>query len=432
MIYKMMLQDQDGSISAYTYDAHKNILTDQAGKLLVQKNSISKRPLAVPVSPDNPGKKGNNINVLKIQLGLKCNYSCSYCLQSSEIADSTMTSNADTAKFLEDLYQWLTSTPKRIEVWGGEPFVYWSKLKTLIPEMRQRFPEANFLIITNGSLLNDEKVDFIIQNNINIGISHDGPQQKFRGPDPFRNEDVLKSIQRLISTRPHQVSFNVVLHSKNYNLGKIYAWFNDRFPNPNMSLEGIVNVYDDHTLKSIGYFNKNEYAELVDHIFYELVSHRRFGSLNRKMDSFLESLGNQTHISTLSQKCGMDREDMIAVDLLGNVMTCQNTGSKGKHKIGSVYDYGNIKLDTSTHLSFREECMHCPVVQLCKGSCMYLYADHFTQSCWNEYYYNLGILKAALFVLTGKLLVNIEGDIRRPEYSAGVIEKNPKLMELYE
>jgi len=431
MIYKMSLQDQFGNISIYDYDIYNNVIKDLDGQLLIEKsaNKIFKYPHKI--SPDTPGKK-SDIKTLKIQLGLKCNYSCSYSLQSVEIPDSTVTSNSDTDKFIKDLDKWLKVSPQRIEFWGGEPFVYWSKLKILIPELRAKYPNAEFLIITNGSLLDDEKNEFILDNNINIGISHDGPQQKFRGPDPFNDPKKFEYIKNLLSLRKNKVSFNTVLHSKNYNLDEIYNWFNDKFPNPNLSLEGVVAIYDDYTLKNIGHFTKEQYLELSENIFYELVVHKtRFNTLSMKMKYFIKCLKEQTHISSLTQKCGMDREDMIAVDLLGNVMTCQNTGSKGKHKIGSVYDYNNISLNTSTHFNFREECMHCPVVQLCKGSCMYLYDDYFTQSCWNEYYYNLGILKAALFELTGKILVNIEGDIRRPEYSSNTLIKNPKLKDLY-
>jgi len=432
MIYKMILQDREGSVSDYFYNTYTNTITDQSGRLLIENDSIKKFKNAISISPDRPGKKGK-IKTLKIQLGLKCNYSCSYCLQSVEIADGTVSNNTDANKFLKDLSCWIHEPPQRIEFWGGEPFVYWSKLKLLVPELRSVFPYAEFLIITNGSLLDYEKVQFIIDNDINIGISHDGPQQKFRGPDPFNNESLFNTIKGLIESRPGKVSFNSVLHSKNYNLNEIYDYFNGKFPNPNLSLEGVVAIYDDYTLKNIGQFTKKQYLELTDNIFYELIIYKnRFGNLTRKMRSFITSLKNQTPIETITQKCGMDREDMIAVDLLGNVMTCQNTGAKGKHKIGTVYDYENIRLDTSTHLSFREECMHCPVVQLCKGSCMYLYDDYFTQTCWNEYYYNMGILKAALFVLTGKILIHIEGDIRRPEYSAMSLEKNPKLKDLYE
>lgn len=72
-------------------------------------------------------------------------------------------------------------------------------------------------------------------------------------------------------------------------------------------------------------------------------------------------------IEALGQKCGMDSPDAIAVDLRGNVMTCQNTGAKDAHKIGHVADFDAIALDTATHFAFRPECISCPVVQLCKG-----------------------------------------------------------------
>jgi uncharacterized protein len=431
MIYKMTLQDSSGKYSEYFYDIYKNTITDNSGNLLIEKKGTHNHSDAVPVSPTSPGKKAK-IHTLKIQLGLKCNYSCSYCLQTSELPDANVTSNADTSNFLENLLQWLDVPPKRIEFWGGEPFVYWSKLKILIPDLRKRYPKAEFLIITNGSLLDDEKIQFIDEYDILLGISHDGPQQKYRGPDPFRDEKLLNTLKKLFTLRRGKVSFNSVIHSKNYDLNAIYDWFHERFPNPNLTLEGIITIYDDYNLKNMGSFTKKQYQELVDNIFYEMVAKgSRYLSLRMKMDSFIHSLEHHLPISTLNQRCGMDREDMIAVDLQGNVMTCQNTGSKGKHKIGSVYDYENIKLDTALHLSYREECMHCPVVHLCMGSCMYLEGDYFTQSCWNDYYYNMGIFKAALFKLTGKVLVHIEGDIRRPEYSQTVLDKNPYLSELY-
>ena len=99
---------------------------------------------------------------------------------------------------------------------------------------------------------------------------------------------------------------------------------------------------------------------------------------------------------------------VIAVDLRGNVMTCQNTGAKGAHKIGHVADFDAIALDTATHFAFRPECMACPVVQLCKGSCMFLEGDFFAQSCANEFAFNMGIMMAAIWHLTGMVVVGAE------------------------
>ena len=83
-------------------------------------------------------------------------------------------------------------------------------------------------------------------------------------------------------------------------------------------------------------------------------------------------------------------------------------GAKGAHKIGHVADFDAIALDTATHFAFRQECMACPVVQLCKGSCMFLEGEFFKQSCANEFAFNMGIMMAAVWHLTGMVVVGVD------------------------
>ncbi|MDE2465574.1 MAG: hypothetical protein KGO02_17945, partial [Alphaproteobacteria bacterium] len=77
-------------------------------------------------------------------------------------------------------------------------------------------------------------------------------------------------------------------------------------------------------------------------------------------------------------------------------------------------DFDSIALDTSYHWSKRPNCSHCPVLQLCGGACMYSEGADFDLSCENEFHYNSAIMAGALYWLTGKLMVHIEGEIRRP------------------
>lgn len=430
MKYKLTMKNMLSEHVEIFYDPYTSELTNQNGEYVVHKIEDKTFSVAVPISPESPGKKGE-IGNLKIQLGLKCNYSCSYCSQAEHIGNAIDSNNSDAISFMANLDNWLHNVPKTIEFWGGEPFVYWSKIKILLPVLREKFPDSRFLIITNGTLLDDEKIEFIEKYDIMIGMSHDGPAQSFRGPDPFKNETNVATIRKLMALRPGKISFNMVLHSKNYDLNAIHDWFSTIVPNPALTIEGVVNVYDNYTQNNLGMFTKQQFVELTDNVFMELVTKNRFYSLNGKLQDFMNSLKYARPISALGQKCGMDRTDQIAVDLQGNVMTCQNTGSKGHHNIGHVNDYENIALNTSMHLSHREECMNCPVVQLCKGSCMYLFGDQFAQSCWNEYYFNLGIFKAALFKLTNMVLINVEGEIVRPEFTEAHMKKHPKLMDLY-
>jgi uncharacterized protein len=105
----------------------------------------------------------------------------------------------------------------------------------------------------------------------------------------------------------------------------------------------------------------------------------------------------------------MDREDTIAVDLQGNVLTCQNVTSVTKapngksHKIGHVNQFDNIKLNTSTHWKFREECSKCPVLQVCKGSCMFLEGEYFKLSCDAAYSDHIPFFAVAFEAVTGSI-----------------------------
>jgi uncharacterized protein len=123
------------------------------------------------------------------------------------------------------------------------------------------------------------------------------------------------------------------------------------------------------------------------------------------------SIVNERSSESLFQKCGMDTPEYLAVDLKGNVMTCQNVGANGNHKIGHVDDFEKIALNTSRHWSKRPECQSCPVLQLCQGACMYQGGDNWTHSCNAEFFYNLAFFRAALFILTGRWMVGFSGDI---------------------
>ncbi|MDD9921680.1 MAG: SPASM domain-containing protein [Boseongicola sp.] len=131
-----------------------------------------------------------------------------------------------------------------------------------------------------------------------------------------------------------------------------------------------------------------------------------------KLQDWFNSLAQSRPASTLGQKCGMDREDNIAVDLKGNVYTCQNTGDAA-HKIGHVDDVNEVRLTKATHWSLREECRRCPVVQLCKGACMYLEGEYWRRACDNSFTYNVAMLTGALWMITGKIATAIDGPMRR-------------------
>ncbi|SDY30481.1 uncharacterized protein SAMN05444486_1011240 [Lentibacter algarum] len=405
MWFDLTLEARDGSRHHMRYNSH----TSECEGLPLPVEPGVFEPVE-RVSKSAPLGKSRAPRVLKIQLGLSCNYACSYCNQAVQIGDATVSKLADVAQFLTQLDGWIAQAPEQIELWGGEPFLYWAKIKRLIPALAERFPEVVFSIITNGSLLDREKLDFIEQYDIAIGISHDGPGQHLRGPDPLDDPHKRRWIETLLAERSEKTSFNAVLTREYHDLRALKAWFTEKVgPDVFVGLEGVVNVYDAATAIGTGRFEPAELNSLTRSIFEALAEDPNAFGLGERVDEFYASIQRRRPIEALGQKCGMDSPDAIAVDLRGNVMTCQNTGAKGAHKIGHVADFEAIALDTATHFAFRDECMACPVVQLCKGSCMFLEGDFFKQSCANEFAFNMGILMAAVWHLTGMVVVGVEG-----------------------
>jgi uncharacterized protein len=420
--YTLHCVDQEGTQVTLLYSPHESTLTDSAGAPFLSDSAPAAFRTAPRVAPDTPGHKSAAPHTLKIQLGMRCNYQCSYCNQAAEIDAGAVTRTADAEAFLERLDGWLHGAPSRIEFWGGEPFLYFAKLQRLVPALRARFPEAELSLVTNGSLLDESILAFIEEHDLFVAVSHDGPGQHLRGPDPFedpRRAHWLQEFWRRRGGARKRAAFNFVLTPANADIGATRRWLAERVGDPDLlvDLEGVIAVYDERTLAGPGRWTEADYAHLRAGMEAAFASGEAFlvRDIASRARDFIASLRDRRPSSALGQKCGMDEPDRLAVDLKGNVMTCQNTGAEGRHRIGHVEALDDVKLDTATHWSHRETCTHCPVLQLCRGSCMYLQGELFAQSCENEYRFNLAVLAGVLHRLTGLTLQSIGGDIRRPK-----------------
>ena len=422
-VYELACRSASGEPVRLRYAPHASELTDGDGAPLLGDVRPFEYASVDRIAPDAPGWKSREVDTLKIQLGLGCNYNCGYCNQASAVAGAPVTRTADADRFLATLDQWLVGAPQRIEFWGGEPLVYFAKLQRLVPALRRRFPAAVLFMVTNGSLLDEEVIGFIERWDLHVAVSHDGPGQHLRGPDPFDDPQRAHWLRELWRRRRGgelpRVTFNVVLTPANADIATTRRWLAERIRDDDIVLdtEGVVSVYDDRTLNGSGRWSEADYARLHRSIVDGFMTGDALAylSIRHKAQDFVSSLQRRRPGAALGQKCGMDEPGHLAVDLHGNVMTCQNTGAQGKHRLGHVSGLEAVALDTATHWSHRECCSHCPVVQLCKGGCMYLDGAHFAQSCENEYRYNRAILEGVLLHLTGLRLEGIAGDIRRPQ-----------------
>lgn len=372
-----------------------------------------------------------NLSTVKIQLGLSCNFSCEYCNQRF-VPHAEETSSDDIAAFVSNMPNWLAGSGKgiRFEYWGGEPFVYWKTFKPLADAIIAQYPFAEHSVITNGSLLDLEKIMWLDKNNFTVSISHDGPGQSVRGPDPLADSTsrmAIVALYKLLAPK-QKISFNSMMTSKNTSREAISKYFEEfiarelgaEYLNYLTIGEGtFVDAYDEGGMA-------NSLLDPDDQIKYRYKTYneirdlktKRFASLDMKIKRFLRDVHSQKPLVTVTQKCGMDRGDKIAVDLHGRVLTCQNVSAVSKnpagipHHIGHVSDLANVDVATATIWSDREECPNCPVIHLCHGSCMFLTGPLWEASCDNAFSDNIALFANIFELITGYIPIYIDGPQR--------------------
>jgi uncharacterized protein len=429
MIFEIHAERSATDKKIFYYDNLTNTLKDADGQLF-EYPKIVKVPREEYKSFDKnrPLKKSRAIQLLKIQLGLSCNYSCDYCSQKF-VERAAETSKRDIDVFMQKLEVLEFDEEKglKVEFWGGEPFVYWKTLKPLAEALRDKFKHwkrrPNFSVITNGSILNEEMIDWLMQMNFSVAISHDGPGQHVRGPDPFEDPEQKKLVlgfYRQMTRLKKGFSFNSMLNAQNISRKRIYDWFVEFTGDPNVVLGegGIVDSYDADGMQN-SLQTKQQHFEFRRTAFADIFTTQGqigFRMQLDKIDGFIRNILAHDEARYLGQKCGMDDEHTLAIDLRGNVMTCQNvssleTGKNGESHLGGNLDnYDNVAIKTATHWSNRAECPKCPVLHLCKGACMFLDKEFWDVSCANAYSDNVALFALAIEKITGYIPTLIRQD----------------------
>jgi len=373
--------------------------------------------------------KSRKINLLKIQLGLSCNYSCDYCSQKF-VERPKETSKKDIENFMSllDNLDFDESLGLKVEFWGGEPFVYWKTMKPLAETLRERFKhwkkQPHFSVITNGSILTNEICAWLYAMDFSIGISHDGPGQPVRGPDPFVDPEKKKVVLNLYKMlKPSgRISFNSMLSSKNTSRKDIYDWFVEFVNDNNVVLgEGtLVDAYDeDGVTNSLNSLKEHfEFRRTAFNDIYSNDGRIGFTGILQKVDEFVNSVLSHRDANTLGQKCGMDRQNTIAIDLTGNVLTCQNVSAVEtamnleSHLAGNISDIDAVNIKSSTHWKKRPDCSNCPVLSICKGACMFLDGKYWETSCSNSYSDSIALFALAFEKITnGYIPTFINSDV---------------------
>lgn len=151
-----------------------------------------------------------------IVFGMECNLHCKYCYRDIRKLNDIPSLTNEFKDYLRNLDpSWCTAVCAS----GGEPLLYFKKIQEAFDCVPKNVHKK---IMTNGTLLTQEIVNYINDNNIELHFSHDGEMTEYlRGIDVLKDEKICNLIRQVNILRVVPV-----ITSLNCDVVKCYEYTN--------------------------------------------------------------------------------------------------------------------------------------------------------------------------------------------------------------
>lgn len=411
----------------FYYDSHSNTLYNSKKEVL---NLNPERPIEWYEEEadqwDSDVKSDRPVNI-RILLGHACNYNCTYCLQ-KDIGDPSerpLSLWIDT--FIESVKKNLSlDRLKRIDLWGGEPFLYWKDMVKIMDYLDD--PEREFFISTNGSAFVEKHYEYFknIKGQILINLSHDAfAQEKLRGKDVLKNPKRVEVLKKIVSLPNVRMAFGCVVSSDNYDLFEINRYFKEFKERENFPMTKLtfipaknydVHGKDEYSAKYILHGDKLEdFGNIMEKFIEEslkdpkgekIIPNNIIHDTHAGVISYAKFLKNQAPVVSTST-CGADSKKVLSVDIKGNIKLCPHTDDT--FNAGRLEKLQEARIHGLDMKRKKNHCFKCNVKRLCKSSCPIKYtADVFYMNCALEKVWNGKIQLAAMKLLFGQKVKLVE------------------------
>lgn len=262
----------------------------------------------------------NYCQLLTLQVTQQCNLRCEYCAYSG-IYDNRTHSNKrmsfETAKKSIDFFLDHSRDSESIAFgfYGGEPLLEASLIEKCIDYINNNVEgkEVNYTITTNGTLLTDDVVDLLKENNVNLAISLDGTKEEhdlhrkfISGQGSF--DTIMKNIRRIIMRYPEygkSIKFMPVI-SPDTNLEKNLEYFGtDELMRDKEVQYHLINEVG--LQKDLGKYNEKDIGIIFDYEYLKMIL-AICGKINSEsVGSIAQPLGKEFDMFY----CRIDRHELL-------------------------------------------------------------------------------------------------------------------------
>lgn len=299
------------------------------------------------------------VSILTLNATRRCNLKCSYCFEDEDYRKKS-DMPFEIARKAIDTFFTDNVTDGVIVFTGGEPMLNYNMIKKVVNYVDERNLKVEFRIKTNATLLDNNKVDFLISKKFKFQVSLDGCEAAHDTHRKFPNG---------------RGSFKIVDKIIRMLMEKKYA--------SNLSISATTTHQTIKYLKS-SYTQLNSYKEVAYDLKPVMPNSKEQCVLSSEDYKFAHYnlLNNNTYLlSTKSRQilddnkciCGIGIWN-ITIDVDGKIYPCYRMCGNDKYIIGTLDAFSMPfklpeELQIIYHLEDRNECSDCFFLPICKKGC---------------------------------------------------------------
>lgn len=312
---------------------------------------------------------------ITINVTNNCNLSCSYCFESSK--SEAMMSFETAKEIIDKSYR---DIPKEIGVFtinlfGGEPFLNWKLIKQIIDYTNLKKYNVRYGVTTNMTILTEEIIDYIDDNDIMLLVSIDGIKEIHDKNRCNSYDIVIKNFKTLIDRGlDHLIEARMTITPNNVKYltegveSIVDLGINNICP---MFATDLKWSEDDLELAT------KSYIDLMSYYISVLNKESERNISIRLVDDVI--INSLEPVITDSAICPIGNHKWCSFDTNGDIYPCHQCPTTTNKElkdmlIGNIYtgvDENKVeKYDMMPILEFdRDECVDCDGKIICKHGC---------------------------------------------------------------
>lgn len=346
------------------------------------------RSVAAPVETIKPAppKKRIPLTTLVLNVTSKCNLACTYCYEYGEdrvVEPSTKPRfmTEETARQSVDFMFAEAGDNKTVHLtfFGGETLLNYKVLRSTMSYARERAAalgkDVDVSLTTNATLLRDEIIDWIVENDVGVTVSIDGDKDQQNRHRVFHNGkgsyDVIRPhIESLLAKhRRRPVGARVTLTHDNLDVIGIFKHLRGELGFWEVGFAPVTTSWRrDYAIEEAGFEQMLAAFQILarEYLAFTLEGrHHGFSNVRDTVEEIHKGMSK-------AYPCGAGI-GLLGVATDGDVALCHRFAGSNSHKLGSVFDGVDHALQDDYlvrhHIANKTDCSQCWARPLCAGGC---------------------------------------------------------------